>query len=197
MKNQLFNLVIFSLLTLTACDQKKSEKAKETKEIEVTKEMQETPDYAAFDKKVEVIRSFIKAHEDENMEAEQALFADTLKWSPPYYNGNKWLGKADIVEAFQNYHKDFENVKFEEGIIMADSLVNGMWSGSVFPKDQASITPDAIRIYGTWTGKHTASGKEVGLKYFALGWINDAGKIAQFSEYFDAHGLAAQLAEKK
>jgi len=197
MKNQLFKLIILALLTLTACDQKKSEETKETNEIEVTKEMQETPDYAAFDKKVEVIRSFIKAHEDENLEAEQALFADTLRWSPPNYNGNKWLGKSDLVAAMQNYHKDFENVKFEEGIMLADSLVNGMWSGSVFPKDQASNTPDAIRFYGTWTGKHTASGKEVGLKYYALGWINDAGKIVQFSEYFDAHGLAAQVAEKK
>jgi hypothetical protein len=194
MKNQVFNLIVFALLTLTACDQKKSG---ETEEIKETTEMQESPDYAAFDNKVEIIRSFLKAHEDENPEAQQGLLADTLKWSPPYYNANKWLGKADYLAALQNYHKDFENIKFEEGIMMADSLVNGMWSGSVFPKDQASISADAIRVYGTWKGTHTESGKEIGVKWFALAWTNDAGKISQISEYFDAHGLAAQIAEEK
>lgn len=194
MKNQLFNLIIFALLTLTACDQKKSE---ETKEIEVTTEKQDSPDYDAFDKKVEVIRSFIKAHENEDLEAQRGFLADTLKWSPPIYNDNKWLGKSDFLAALENYHKDYENIKFEEGIMLADSLVNGMWSGSVFPKDQASNTPDAIRAYGTWRAKHTASGKDIGLKWFGLCWVNDAGQITQFSTYFDAHGLEAQVAAKK
>jgi hypothetical protein len=197
MKSKLFNVIVFALLALTACDQKKSEETAETAEIKETTEMQESPDYAAFDKKVEVIRSFIKAHEDENMEAEQEFLADTLKWSPPYYNGNKWLGKSDYVAVLQNFHNDFENMKFEEGIMMADTLVNGMWSGSVFPKDQASMSPDAIRIYGTWKGKHTESGKDIGVKWFALAWINDAGKISEFTEYFDVHGLAAQIDEEK
>lgn len=194
MKTKLFTLIIFALLTLTACNQQKSEESKEM--METTAES-ESPDYAAFDKKVQIIRSLYKAHEDENLEALRGLLADTLKWSPPYYNGNEWLGKTEYLAALENYHKDFDNIKFQEGLTMGDSLVNGMWSGSVFPKDQASSTPDAIRVYGTWTATHTESGKEVGVKYFSLCWINDAGKISQYSNYFDAHGLEAQLAAEE
>ena len=72
-----------------------------------------------------------------------------------------------------------------------------MWSGSVFPKDQATSTPDAIRVYGTWTATHTASGKEIGVKYFALVFFNDDGKIVQWSDYFDVNGLAVQIAEEE
>ena len=194
MKTKLFNLIVFALLTLTACNQQKSEESKEM--METTAE-NESPDYAAFDKKVQIIRSLNKAHGDENLEALRGLLADTLKWSPPYYNGNKWLGKTDFLAALADYHKDYDNIKFQEGLTMGDSLVNGMWSGSVFPKDQASTTPDAIRIYGTWTATHTESGKEIGVKFFGLCWINDAGKISQYSTYFDAHGLEAQLAADK
>ncbi len=194
MKNQLITLIVLALLSLTACDEKKSEEPREAKE---TTEKKEMPDYAAFDEKVEVIRSFIKAHENEDLEAQRGFLADTLKWSPPIYNENKWMGKSDFLAALENYHKDYENIKFEEGIKMADVMEDGMWSGSVFPKEKASSSPDAIRVYGTWKAKHTASGKDIGLKWFGLCWVNDAGQIAQFSTYFDAHGLEAQVAAKK
>ena len=89
---------------------------------------------------------------------------------------------------------NFDNIKFTEGIALADTLANGMWSGSVFPEEGASSTPDAIRIYGTWTATHTESGKDIGVKWFALGFFNDAGKIDQFTEYWDVNGLAVQIA---
>jgi len=187
MKNQLFILFVLALFTFAACNQT---------EVVETSETTELPDYAVFDQKVDIMRSFMKAHEDENLEAQKVLMADTLKWGPPYYNGNEWLAKADYVTALQNYHNDYEKIKFTEGVMLADTLVNGMWSGSVFPKDRATNSPDVIRIYGTWTATHTASGKEVGVKWFGLSWINDAGKISQITEYFDAHGLAAQIAEE-
>ena len=187
MKNQLFILIVLALFTLSACEQPEAVETTETTEL---------PDYAAFDQKVEIMRSFFKAHEDENLEALRALLADTLRWGPPYYNGNEWLGKVDYVAVLQSYHNDYENIKFKEGLVAADTPGNGMWSGSVFPEDRASNSPDVIRIYGTWTAIHTASGKETGVKWFGLSWINDAGKISQFTEYFDVHGLAVQIAEE-
>ena len=182
MKNQLFSIITLALLTLVAC-----------KQPAVVEEV-ESPDYAAFDKNVDVLRAFIKAHSDEDLNAQLDLLSDTLKWSPASYNGNKMLGKTDYAAVLKNIHDDYESIKYTEGIMLGDSLVNGMWSGSVFPKQTATQVPNTIRMYGTWTATHTASGKDVGVKWFALGFLNDDGKIVQISEYYDAHGLAAQIA---
>jgi hypothetical protein len=192
MKNRHLTIIVLVLMlfTLIACNKPATNESAESAE------KVESPDYAAFDKKVEVIRSFAKAHTDEDMNALKELLSDTLKWSPPYYNGNKWLGKEDYLTVLQNYQNDYENIKFTEGIVLPDTLSNGMWSGSVFPKDNASNKPGVIRIYGTWTAKHTDTGKEIGVKWFALGSINNDGKIVQMNEYFDAHGIAAQIAEE-
>ncbi len=192
MKNQLFSLIAVGLLALTACQPPADQ---QTESVDYAADEQSgSPDYAAFNEKVEIIRSFFKAHSDENPDALKELLADTLRWSPPYYNGSEWLGKEEFVAALQNYHDNFENIKFTEGIAMGDTIANGMWSGSVFPESNASNNPEAIRIYGTWNAVHTESGKEIGVKWFALGWINDAGKISQFTEYFDVNGIAVQIA---
>lgn len=189
MKNYLFSIVVLALFTFAACKQP-------APAPEVEKEKSEQPDYAAFDKKVKILRSFVQAHADENLEAQRELLADTLKWSPPHFNGNKWLGKEDYLAALKNYHDNFENIKYIEGIPLEDSTGDGMWAGSVFPKGAASSAANAIRQYGTWTATHTASGKEIGVKWFAISWINDAGQIAQMTEYFDVNGLAVQIAEE-
>jgi len=185
MKNQLFSLIILAFLTLAACKQP------------AVVEEAESPDYAMFDKNVEVIRAFIKAHSDENLQALTEMLSDTMQWSPPAYNGNKMLGKADFLSALKSYHENFDNIKFVEGIPLGDSLVNGMWSGSVFPKENATNTPNSVRIYGTWNATHTESGKPVGVKFFALGFINEDGKIVNWSDYFDVNGLASQIAEEE
>ena len=188
MKNQFFSLMTLALLILTSCQQQKQQEA-------VVVEESETPNYALFDKNVEVLRSFIKAHCDEDINAVGNFLSDTLKWSPPNYNGNQWLGKEDLVAAFKGYHDGYDDIKYTEGILIED-VNNGMWSGSAFPKAEATATPDVIRMYGTWTATHTESGKEIGVKWYALGWVNDDGKISQLSDYWDVHGLAAQIAEE-
>ena len=86
MKNQLISLIALALLTLVACKQP------------AVVEESESPDYAAFDKQVEILRSFIQAHCDEDLDAQINLLADTLKWSPPEYNGNKQLGRMILLQ---------------------------------------------------------------------------------------------------
>lgn len=193
MKKQILGILVLALLTMVACKEATTD-SEETEEVETEEVEMEAPDYAAFDKKVAVLRAFVKAHSDEDLSAQKAMLADSLKWSPPNYNGNKWLGKAEYVAALEGYHADYDNIKYTEGIALADTLVGGMWSGSVFPQSTATNTPDAVRMYGTWTATHVESGKEIGVKWFGLGWVNDAGEIAMMTEYWDAHGLAAQIA---
>jgi hypothetical protein len=193
MKKVSILVLLLALITLVACKQQTEEG---TGVEEVVTETTDAPDYAAFDAKVPTIRAFTAAHSAENLEELSALFADTLKFSPPEYNGNKWLGKADLLTALKNYHTNFDNIQFTEGITLPDTIGNGMWSGSVFPEASASSSPDAIRAYGTWTATHTASKKEVGVKWFGLFWMNDDGKIVVFTDYFDVNGLAKQVSAK-
>lgn len=185
MKTQLFSLITFAMLAMVAC------------QAPATEEESESPDYAAFDNATAAINALISAHSAEDLNACGRLLADTLQWSPPWYNGNQWLGKEDCLSALEAYHTDFDNIQFQEGIVTPDSTVTGMWSGSVYPKENATTEPDVIRVYGTWTGTHTESGKDVGVKWFALGAVNDAGQITSWSEYFDVHGLAAQVADEE
>lgn len=187
MKNQLFSLMTLALLTLVACKQPTPTVVEES----------ESPDYAAFDKKVEVVRSFIQAHSDENMDALNGILSDTIKWSPAEYNGNKMEGKEVFLASLKNYHDNFDNIKFTEGIVLGDTLINGMWSGSVFPKETATSTPNSVRVYGTWTATHTESGKGIGVKFYALASVNDDNKLVQWSDYFDVNGISAQLAAEE
>lgn len=190
MKTKLFGLLMLAVLTLFGCKEKE-------KEAEMAKEEIQAPDSADFDKKVAVIRAFFQAHSDEDLEAQSALLADDVKWSPPAFNGNKWLGKEELMAALKGYHDGFDNIKYTEGIVMPDSTANGYWSGSVFPGINANASASVIRVYGTWSATHAESGKEIGVKFFNLSSVNDDGKIVQTSDYFDVHGLAAQLEEQE
>jgi hypothetical protein len=185
MKNQLISLITLALLTLVACKQP------------AAVEESESPDYAAFDKKVEAILSLYQAHSDEDFEAISAMVSDTMKWNPPYYNGNTLLGKEEFLASSKGYQDAFENLKYTAGIVTPDSIINGFWSGSVFPKETANNNPNTIRVYGTWTATHTESGKDIGVKWYSLVTINKDGKVVNVSDYWDYHGLAAQLADEE
>lgn len=187
MKKQIIMLAVVGLMSVSACKQ-----ATPIEELALS----ETPDYAAFDQKVAVVRAFYQAHSDEDLEAQRGLLSDTMTYSPPQFNGNKWLGKEELLSILKNYHDNFDDIKFMSGIVMPDTIANGYWSGSVFPKGTATTIPTNIRVYGTWSAIHTASGKPVGLKFFALVSVNDDGKIVSASDYFDVNGLAAQIAEE-
>ena len=163
----------------------------------MAQEEAEAPDYEGFDKKVAVMEAFYQAHCDEDLEAQAAMIADDFKWSPPYYNGNQFLGKEEFMAAIKGYHDGFDNIKYAAGIVMPDSTVNGFWSGSVFPKGMADTSAGVLRCYGTWTATHTESGKEIGVKFFNLASVNDEGKIVQSSEYWDVNGLAVQIAAEE
>ena len=195
MKSKTLTVLLLAFFTLLACKQPAGEETAQVEEIEEVTDVTDAPDYAAFEAKVAIVRAYIKAHSDEDVAGLTDLLSDTLKYSPPQYNGNKWLGKADLLAVLKDYHANFENISFTEGIVLADTLANGMWSGSVYPEANASTSPDAIRVYGTWEATHTESQKPVGVKWFGLMWANKDGKLVMLTDYFDAHGIAAQLAD--
>ena len=184
MKSKILLTAGFALLCFTSC--------KEAAKTETAAAA--TPDYAAFNKKVEVVRAFTKAHCSEDLTALGNLLADTLKYSPTVFNGNKWLGKTEMLAVLKGYHDNFENISYAEGIVLADSTVDGFYSGSVYPEQRATILPANIRSYGTWTAVASQSKETVGVKYYALISINDDGKIVSYSDYFDTSNLIPKSA---
>ncbi|MBL4904787.1 MAG: nuclear transport factor 2 family protein, partial [Flavobacteriaceae bacterium] len=166
MRNYLLGFFLVVSLIFVACQQP-------TEKTEA-----ETPDYATFNKKVETIRAYIKAYSDEDFDAQVSMLSDTLTWSPPVFNGNKSLGKKEYSDHIKEVHEAYENLTYTEGIVLADNtLINGMFSGSVFPKDMATSTPNNVRVYGTWTATHTETGKEVAAKWYMIIGVNADGKI--------------------
>ena len=195
MKKLILFLSAIALITLYSCKDMATEEATQTEDTTEVVVEAEAPDHDLFNSRVATLKEFLQAHENEDLEAINNLLSDTIKVSPAHYNGNKMVGKDELLADLKNYHDNFDNIKYAEGIAMDDELQGGWWSGSVYPEESASYSSQAIRIYGTWTATHTESGKEIGVKYYAIGWVNDDGKIAQFTAYFDEHGIAAQLAE--
>lgn len=183
MRNQLLSFIVLSLFLLVSC--------KEVAKTETTA----APDHAAFDKKVEVLRSFYKAHSAEDFAAVSNLFSDTLKWSPPYYNENKWLGKTELLEALKANQDNYENIKYTEGLVRPDTTAGSYYAGSVFPKETASSLPVNIRSYGTWTAIESKSKQPVGAKFYSLAAVNEDGKIIIYSDYFDINSLLPKKPE--
>ncbi len=191
-KAVLQSLMVIALLAVISCKQTTT-----STETETTDTNEESAlDHAAFDKKVETIRAFFQAHCDENLEAQSAMLADSVLWSPPSYNGNKWLGKEEFLAAIKGYHDGFDNIRYQEGVVTADSIVGGFYSGSHYPKETATKSPNVIRVYGTWTATHAESGQEVGVKFFNLTSFNEDGKIATMSDYFDLSSLVPKETEE-
>ena len=153
-------------------------------------------DKASFDKNVDSFRSlFLKGFELSDVEMQMSFFADSLKWSPPSYNGNNVLGYNDLKEVLTGYNNDFDNIKLLEGdgSIFGDPA--GYWGGSFYSSGENGLTngPNGLRIYGTWNSTHVESGATVNNKWYAVIFFNEDGKATAFSDWFDVNGMAVQI----
>ncbi|MBT8274017.1 MAG: nuclear transport factor 2 family protein [Bacteroidia bacterium] len=198
MKKQVLSLIVLALLIVFACKETAtSEQSDSADTADTTKasDEKEAPDYAKFEKYAATLSAWIQAHCDEDLEAMSAMVSDTIKWSPAHYNGNQWLGKEDFMAALKGYHDNYDNIKYVSGITLPNDTAGGVYAGNVYPKETANSNANTLRNYGTWSATHIESGKDIGVKWFGIAGFNDDGKIAMWTEYWDVHGLAAQIAE--
>ena len=198
MKNQLLSIIVLALLTLTACKQAETTENATDLEVATEVEVEETVDHTAtFNKRMGVLRAFIKSHTDEDIEALSGYIADTIAWSPPSYSKNPWLGKEEYMAALKGYHDNYDNITYTEGIVLPGTTGLGFFSGNVHSADgTVNSGGNAIRSYGTWHATHTTSGKSIGVKWFSVTSFNEDDKIVMVTDYWDVNGLAAQIAEE-
>ena len=192
MKNQLL-IFVLALLTITACKQAETNQENATEEEEVVVE-----DHSAtFNERLAILRAFTKAHGAEDLAAQAAMLSDTLKWSSARYSDSPWVGKDEYIAALKGYHDNFDEITYTEGIVLPNATGVGYFSGNQYSADGTINTAaNAIRCYGTWHATHSASGKKIGAKWFAVISFNDDNKIAMVTDYWNVDGLAAQLADE-
>ncbi|MDG2372072.1 MAG: nuclear transport factor 2 family protein [Flavobacteriaceae bacterium] len=183
---KIFIIVTLASFILSSCDVET--KAKIT--VGSSKEDQST-----FEKQIETFNTYRKAFNDENINDLMGTFADSLKWSPPQYNGNAILGYDDVKAQFQAYFDQFEDITFNEGEGLVNPNAPAYWAGSVFSsgEEMATSSPLGMRIYGTWSGVHSESGAKVFNKWYGLLNFNTDGKIAEMSDWMDVSGMQAQI----
>ena len=193
MKYKSLIIFVLALFAFTACKQAETEEVPSEEVAETAAE--ETTDHTeTFNRRLEVIRAFIKGHSDENLEAQAATLADTVKWSSARYNDG-WQGKEELMAALKGYHDNFDGITYTEGIVLPNQPGPGFFSGNAYASDgTANSGANAIRCYGTWNATHTETGKAIGVKWFAVLSFNEDDKIAMFTDYWNVDGLAAQIA---
>ena len=122
-----------------------------------------------------------------------ALYSDSVKWSPPKWNGNVILGKEDLKSAAQFYMDNFDEISFKPGgaIIGEDGAYFG---GSLFSDvGNTNNSPNRLRIYGVWSGKHIETGASFHLKFYIIQEFNEDGKVITLNEWFDPSSIGDQI----
>ncbi len=191
MKNQLL-IFVLALLTFTACKQAETNQENTTVEEEVVVE----DHTATFNDRLAILKAYLQAHCDEDIEAQKAILSDTLKWSPPNHTEGDWLGKEDLVNVLQGYHSDFQDISYTAGIVLPNNTGSGFFSGNQYSADGTVNTgANAFRSYGTWQATHVETGKTIKVKWFNVSSFNDDNKIVMSTDYWDVGGMVAQLAE--
>ena len=178
MKKLIFTL--FTLGTLSSCQNTTTVPTDTQKETF-------KKNYTAF------LEHHVKGFETEDSSLIAAYLADSVKWSPPVWNGNIILSKDDMVNTAEQYFAEFDNLTFLPGDGGIDSK-GAYWGGSYYSEvGESTSEPSGVRVYGTWTGTHTATGAITYNKWYAVIAFNEDGKVVMFSDWMDVSGMQAQI----
>ena len=131
-------------------------------------------DQATFEKQIETHTAFAKAFNEENMEMLMSTVADSLKWSPAFYNENKILAADDFKSQIQVYFDQFDEVTFHPGEGLINEEAPAYWAGSHYSSGESMVTssPNGMRVYGTWSAIHSETGAKIYNKYYGLSLIH-------------------------
>ncbi len=183
---KIFTLMTLVVLVLSSCQMSPEADAKMSSDQE---------DQATFEKQVETHTTFAKAFNEENMEMLMSTVADSLKWSPAFYNENKILGVEDFKSQIQVYFDQFDEVTFHPGEGLINEDAPAYWAGSHYSSGEGMVTssPNGMRVYGTWSAIHTETGAKIYNKYYGVLNFNSDNKVAEISDWMDISGMQAQI----
>ena len=68
------------------------------------------------------------------------------------------------------------------------------YGGSLYSSEEASASPNGLRIYGNWVFNDPETGVEVSYKWMGVAQFNEDGKIHNFADWFDVSSIPSQIA---
>lgn len=132
-----------------------------------------------FNKNVETTKAFIDAFCANDSTSFASFVSDDFIWSPPSV-GSDSLTKAEWENAMKSFMKAFTDKK----------LTNAQYFAGL--DDDQSPNGD-VRVYGEWNSKHAESGKDAKLKWYAVYFFNEQGKIVHQAEWYDTADLSKEF----
>lgn len=96
-------------------------------------------------------------------------------WSPPSV-GRDSLPRATWEEAMKGFMASYNDIEFTNGLYYA-----GL--------DEDQKPNGDVRIYGLWKSKMAETGEDQRLKWYAVSFFNEEGKITHMAEWYDTADL--------
>ena len=94
------------------------------------------------------------------------------------------LSKDQWKQAMKGWHAEFENFKFSDR--------------QYYPGvDEEFIPNGSVRVYGTWSSTHKATGKNTETKYYAVIEYDEDNLGKGTMEWFDLGGVYDQVQEEE
>lgn len=163
--------VVFILLAL-ALFMSCQEKATAPKEAEV---VEVDPNMEKFHKNVETAKAMLQAFSDKDSTKFFSYVTEDFIWSPPSV-GQDSLPRATWEDAMKGFMAGYNDIEFTDGLYFAGLDDNQKPNGDV-------------RIYGLWKSNMAETGDPQRLKYYAVSFFNDEGKITHMAEWYDTADL--------
>ena len=136
------------------------------------------PDFAA---NVEIVKKQLELQGSEaDPQAQLDMAHEDIQWQPPFY-GSTPVGKEEYAGYLKSWQDQMEDVVFTP----TNDYLPGVLA-------ETGVQDGSVRVYGTWTGVHSATGKNWELSTYHT-WDFKDGLIISGGDYFDATGFVASL----
>ena len=136
------------------------------------------PDFAA---NVETVKKQLELQGSEaDHQAQLDLAHEDIQWQPAFF-GSTPVGKSEYGAYLKGWQDEMEDVVFTP----TNDYLPGVLA-------ETGIADGSVRVYGTWSGVHSATGKSWELSSYHT-WDFQDGLIISGGDYFDASGFMASL----
>ena len=161
-------LILLAMAIFTSCQ----EKAPAPKEAEVA---EVDPNMEKFHKNVETTKAMLQAFCDKDSTKFFSYVTEDFIWSPPSV-GQDSLPRATWEEAMKGFMAAYNDIEFTDGLYFAGLDDNQKPNGDV-------------RIYGLWKSNMAETGDPQRLKWYAVSFFNEEGKVTHMAEWYDTADL--------
>ena len=164
-------LLIFSLaLFISSCQEKAPPAA--------AAEPAPDPNMEKFHKNVETTKAMLAAFCAKDSTKMFSYVTEDYIWSPPSV-GQDSLSRDTWEAAMRGFMATYNDVEFTDGQYFAGLDENQKPNGDV-------------RVYGLWKSVIAESGAQQRLKWYAVVFFNDDGKITHTAEWYDTADLTRE-----